>query len=204
MASVTPGRPQLPTPDVPIADANLALRAQQDWYDYLAGLAGAEAAAGGGNIAFPAVQVPSADVNTLDDYEEGSWTPTITFAVPSGLSVAYGDRNGQYVKIGKLVSLSFIVTAIITKGGSTGDLQVTGLPFTHEGAGSQQSGLAISWQGINKAGGYTQVGAAINSGTSLIYFPASGMGTSIDNVDAVDVTGGPFALAGLGHYRTST
>ena len=57
----------------------------------------------GGQIQFPATQSPSADANTLDDYEEGTWTPTITFATPGNLSVAYTTQSGSYTKIGRMV-----------------------------------------------------------------------------------------------------
>ena len=42
---------------------------------------------GGGQIAFPAVAVPSADPNTLDDYEEGTRSPVHTFTTPAHLNV---------------------------------------------------------------------------------------------------------------------
>lgn len=60
-----------------------------------------------GQIAFPATTVPSADANTLDDYEEGTWTPVLTFATPGDLSVAYSTQAGSYTKIGRQVMVSF-------------------------------------------------------------------------------------------------
>lgn len=84
----------------------------------------------GGQIAFPAVAIPSANVNTLDDYEEGTWTPTITFAVPGNINVVYGTRTGTYTKIGNRVSLDFTVGATtFTHTTSSGVLQITGIPF---------------------------------------------------------------------------
>jgi hypothetical protein len=58
----------------------------------------------GGGVQFPAVAVPSADVNCLDDYEEGSWTPSV------GGDATYTARAGKYVKIGRLVWASFTLT----------------------------------------------------------------------------------------------
>lgn len=52
----------------------------------------------GGQIKFPATQAPSSDVNTLDDYEEGTWTPTW-----GGFSAAPSGGVARYVKIGKMV-----------------------------------------------------------------------------------------------------
>lgn len=75
-----------------------------------------------GQIAFPAVQAPSAGVNTLDDYEEGSWTPSI------GGTATYTTQTGSYIKIGKLVTVTcnLVINAIGTGSVNT----ITGLPFT--------------------------------------------------------------------------
>ena len=80
----------------------------------------------GPGIKFPATQVASADANTLDDYEEGTWTPTVEGSSTAG-TVTYSTRTGTYVKIGKVV---FIYVALTWTGGTgTGNLKVTGLPF---------------------------------------------------------------------------
>src|SRR5687767_14546097 len=56
----------------------------------------------GGQIMFPAPQNSSTDPNTLDDYQEGSWTPVIGGA--GGTSgQTYALHLGRYIKIGKRV-----------------------------------------------------------------------------------------------------
>lgn len=74
-----------------------------------------------GQVSFPATQVPSADPNTLDDYEEGSFTPSV------GGSATYTGRVGRYIKIGRLVyfKMYMVINAIGT--GSTNT--ISGLPF---------------------------------------------------------------------------
>ena len=59
--------------------------------------------------------------NYLDDYEEGTWTPTAS----TGLS--YGFQNGRYIKIGTLVLASFDIDldSVSASGNVLG-----GLPFT--------------------------------------------------------------------------
>lgn len=81
-----------------------------------------------GQLAFPATQNPSTNVNTLDDYEEGTWTPTLQFGGGS-TGITYTTQVGRYVKVGKLVycMLYFILS---NKGSSTGAAVVSGLPFT--------------------------------------------------------------------------
>ena len=85
----------------------------------------------GVGIAFPATQVASSNPNTLDDYEEGTWTPTLTFS-GSSTGMTYSYQYGTYVKIGKLVWLNCRV-ALTAKGSSTGSARITGLPFTSLG-----------------------------------------------------------------------
>lgn len=86
-------------------------------------------------LTFPATPVLSADPNTLDDYEEGTFTPTYTSTlIESGdIVVTYSTalQKGFYVKIGKTVFFSiFLAPATVTVVGSTGaTLKVAGLPF---------------------------------------------------------------------------
>lgn len=84
----------------------------------------------GGQIKFPAVAVPSADVNTLDDYEEGTWTPTMTFATPGNQNIAYSQRVGTYTKIGQLAYFKLgLTTSTFTHTTASGVFQITGWPF---------------------------------------------------------------------------
>ena len=87
-------------------------------------------AANGGGIQFPATQVTSADANTLDDYEEGTWTPT-------GNGVTYTSVTGKYTKIGDFVFCSYNLTFPSTASASSAEIQ--GLPFA---IGSQPRGTA--------------------------------------------------------------
>jgi len=88
------------------------------------GVGAATPSASGAGITFPATQSASTNANTLDDYEEGTWTPAL--ATPG--TVVYGNVKGRYVKIGKTVSCWFDcrVTTLGT-GTTTG---IAGLPFT--------------------------------------------------------------------------
>jgi hypothetical protein len=77
-------------------------------------------------ITFPATQVPSADANTLDDYEEGTFTPI--FSGSSGSITSY-TASGYYVKVGRSITVTMSVT-ITTAGTAGGNGLFTGLPFT--------------------------------------------------------------------------
>lgn len=79
-------------------------------------------------IAFPASQVASADANTLDDYEEGTWTPTLTGSTGSIGTYAAGTAQGNYTKIGNVVHAFFRLT-LTSKGSWTANCRIS-LPFT--------------------------------------------------------------------------
>ena len=67
----------------------------------------------------------TAAVNALDDYEEGTWTPTLT--ATSG-SPTYATQDGDYTKIGRLVHCRINLT-ISNTGSLSGNLNIGGLPF---------------------------------------------------------------------------
>jgi len=77
-------------------------------------------------ITFPATQVASADANTLDDYEEGTWTPSLLFG--GGNTGQTGTYVGKYTKVGNLVTAHATIF-LSAKGSSTGAVTVGGLPF---------------------------------------------------------------------------
>jgi hypothetical protein len=78
-------------------------------------------------IKFPATQSASTDANTLDDYEEGTWTPTIQ-GVSSAGTATYSVQLGNYTKVGNIVCVNVYLT--YTSGTGSGQLRVAGLPFT--------------------------------------------------------------------------
>lgn len=80
-----------------------------------------------GQIKFPATQNASSDANTLDDYEEGSWTPTIGGSGGQSGQV-YSVQSGGYIKVGKQVFVRGRVV-LSTLGTVTTSVQIQGLPF---------------------------------------------------------------------------
>ena len=83
----------------------------------------------GSGISFPSSQDTSSDANTLDDYEEGTWTPTIT--LNSGTATTYTSPTGTYTKTGRMVTvLGSIFPTNGTIGSTNGYMRITGLPFT--------------------------------------------------------------------------
>jgi hypothetical protein len=85
----------------------------------------------GGGLKFPATQVASADPNTLDDYEEGTFTPTL------GGTATYSLQSGFYTKVGRLVCIQFAIE--ITSLGTGSTTQISGLPFNASSTNSAGS-----------------------------------------------------------------
>lgn len=89
---------------------------------------GASPTTSGTGITFPAAQSASTDANTLDDYEEGTWTPTIAFGGNS-VGVTYNAATAaRYTKIGRFVLLNGYIL-LTNKGSSTGIATIGNLPF---------------------------------------------------------------------------
>jgi hypothetical protein len=95
-----------------------------------------------GQIVFPATQNASSNANTLDDYEEGTWTPTL-----SATSGSYSFQVGYYTKIGKLVHVAGRVdmTSVTSWSGAP---RVTNLPFTVINNQSRSPAVVSALNGI--------------------------------------------------------
>lgn len=159
--------------------------------------------ASAGQIKFPASQNASSNANTLDDYKEGTWTPTITFDTPTGMSVTYLTQTGIFTKIGRLVVAHFeIITSTFTFGAPvSGYFKVTGLPVAISSSEPVQSGT-VSWQGITKAG-YSQINLAGVLGTDSLNLYISGSGLGLFALTKAEFTSGTnVALYGSISYIT--
>lgn len=88
------------------------------------GVGGATPSGSGSGITFPATQSASSDANTLDDYEEGTWTPTDT----SGAGLSFTGVVAQYVKVGSMLVAQMSITYPSTANGN--QAAIGGLPFT--------------------------------------------------------------------------
>ena len=137
------------------------------------GVGGATPSTSGSGITFPATQSASTDANTLDDYEEGDWTPVLGGST-SQSGQTYSIQQGKYIKIGKQVTLTFRI-ALSAKGTITGTYaQLKGFPFTI-GGGSSTSG-SISYYANMNAGFYwmgmysdsNEVFAYVTANTGLV------------------------------------
>jgi hypothetical protein len=119
-----------------------------------------------GQIKFPASQNASADANTLDDYEEGTWTP-----VPTSTGATFQTTvNGTYTKIGRLVYITCqLDNSNPPTGTLTNEMTITGLPFTSSTTTGYGASLAIGFEVyIDYPAGGLNIQARIPSNTTQI------------------------------------
>jgi hypothetical protein len=147
-----------------------------------------------GQIVFPATQNASSNANTLDDYEEGTWTPTVFFGGASVGTTYAAKTFGRYTKIGRIVSLQCCIR-LTNMGSSTGAVTIRGLPFGgYNGGGTNspaQVGVLVSeaamsnfpagtygliWSDanvycrVNNGAGFTEVSSGNFTNDSEIYY----------------------------------
>jgi hypothetical protein len=149
------------------------------------GVGGATPSASGAGITFPATQSASTDVNTLDDYEEGTFTPAIAFGGAS-VGITYTTQVASYTKIGNKV-FYYIGIQLSSKGSSTGAATITGMPFTAAGTGAFVPSS-------NFLGAMASVTAplmirSITGGTTMdIYQVVSSSFSAVDNTNYTNTT----------------
>jgi len=128
----------------------------------------------------------TAAANTLDDYEEGVWTPALEAA--SGVVTSYSIRNGSYTKIGNIVHARFYID-VSNKGTLSGDLKITGLPFTPNAVGAVVSFNAF---GVYSTVFTSPMGYPTTSGSKINLNIIRASATSTSPLTASDVsTAGP-------------
>ena len=137
-------------------------------------LSGASVSSGTG-VAFPATQSASSDANTLDDYEEGTFTPTVT-ASGSIAGFTYVAQYANYVKIGKTVFINLNIQISSLAGGSSGTLRVSNLPFT---VSTTPTYGAVTISYIEQTGGTAPNGALATSNHIQFYNNSGGSVTAI-------------------------
>jgi len=142
----------------------------------LSGASGSETAVFAGSIKLGG---ETASANALDDYEEGTWTPTFTGSTTSGSSQAYSAQEGRYTKIGRMVHI-VVHLDMSSIGTAAGNIQIS-IPFAAVNNSASQMGLSLAQcNAINLSSGYTQIGAALIENTSYFLVMESG-----DNVGSL-------------------
>ena len=89
-----------------------------------------------GNVVFPGSANPSVDANTLDEYREGDFSPTLVPATIGGTPMVLSTTTGKFIKIGRLVRVSIRMVISSLGVGNSGSLKIGSLPFTINNSGN--------------------------------------------------------------------
>jgi hypothetical protein len=167
-------------------------------------------------IRFPSTPTLSADGNTLDDYEEGTWTPSVNTLG----TVTYNSwRHGFYTKIGNRVHVSFMVGFSTNDGTQDSNaLYITGLPYTAESIGggiwSQGAGAMITeglYASLSNSGQTPTIVGIAYGGTATIGVMESSFNTNLASRTYMSSalrtmtkrTDGNMYFCGQLHYQTT-
>jgi hypothetical protein len=132
----------------------------------------------------------TAAANALDDYEEGSWTPTLVGSTTPGNHTYSANTHGTYTKIGRLVTLNFVIT-LASKGTIAGAIDVSNLPFSLNASGASPPNRypvgACAWGALTTNWVYVYIGS--NGATTTLRLGGTKVaGTSTVDMDAADLS----------------
>jgi hypothetical protein len=149
-----------------------------------------------GNLAFPIGKgidfsavtggTGTATANVLNDYEEGTFTPVLTFGGAS-VGITYSNQTFRYTKIGRVVTVNGYIS-LTSKGSSTGQAVITGLPFTIANSFSAYSAASLWSSAITPAGG-----AGVNAPFGVINTATMNISTLKVDGTYSNLTNGDFA-----------
>lgn len=117
----------------------------------------------------------TAAANALDDYEEGTWTPTLTSNATAPTITSYSNRVGKYTKVGDLLYVTCFIRAILSSAG-TGTPRVSGFPFNTIGGVYQPV--------------YTGLVSLLNNATDSQPYSVSGNYVQFDGGTSYNADGG--------------
>ncbi len=152
----------------------------------------------------------TATSEVLDDYEEGSWTPSIIGSSTAG-TYETDDADGWYRKVGDVVYFSFRVDLSDTvTGGGSGSALVSGLPYTvvsnspgpYRNNGSQQIVAYMYRVPVSRDYAKALPRHGLNTMLILSYDNSSGgaVNQTIEDISIVTTTGTDRVIGGGGFY----
>jgi hypothetical protein len=124
-------------------------------------------------IRFPSTAIKSTNVNTLDVYEEGTFTPILQLGGAT-TGITYVSQEGYYTRVGNVVSfqLRFVLSS---KGSATGNASIIGLPYNIRGNALSEFAFAAMGSGLSSSLGSGVIIRGQAQTTILqVYYPTSG------------------------------
>ena len=150
-------------------------------------------------IHFPATQnTGGSDANTLDDYEEGTFTLSIESHTEhgTGYSQTYSANTGSYVKVGSLVTCGgyFDVSSTGTLT-SSHNTRITGFPFTAVSQGYTRFTVNIGDPSAMAKGADCAVNGYLPGGAVYAYLNISDATTGVSPLTIAEFSNGAFGYS---------
>jgi hypothetical protein len=105
-------------------------------------LSGGDTTANGTGITFPATQSASSNANTLDDYEEGTFNPTVTVGTSGSITLKTALDTLAYTKIGRIITITGMI-GVASVSSPIGGVGISGLPFPIGTLAEDSEGIGI-------------------------------------------------------------
>ena len=130
----------------------------------------------------------AATSTTLDHYEEGTWTPTLTPGAGSFTTLTYTVQRGRYIRTGNHVWCAFEITVnAFTIGTGASYVKLSGLPFNRGAAEDQYgSGSVTEYSGWTTAAPLTL--PRLNAGDCILRYQSTA--TDVANLPPANITAG--------------
>jgi hypothetical protein len=159
-------------------------------------LSGGNTSATGTGISFPATQSASSDANTLDDYEEGTFTPTFTNLGGSAI------KSGAYVKVGRMVYVNIFFQNMACTGSN--GVTIGGLPFARSTSATSDGDSLNAYElyNVTNPSGNLQWLWSVGNGTSVNPFAYNGSTGSSFNTSNFSSSSATLGISGW--YQTAT
>jgi hypothetical protein len=143
-------------------------------------------------IKFPGTAVASSDANTLDDYEEGTWSAVVSDGT-NNATMGAGGNIGTYTKIGNMVNIRGYFE-ISSKGSISGGLRITGLPFKVAALSRNHAGTSFPYaEGLNITAGRS-IGAYVEVNQSFCYLTYWDLTTGTSLLQASEINNMAFII----------
>jgi hypothetical protein len=125
----------------------------------------------------------TAAANALDDYEEGTWTPSLL--ADSG-SATYTTQDGSYVKIGRQVTCTFHIRVNVSS--SLVSENIEGLPFTSAASGTNYAGVSFSAYNVGAFNGFCNILGLVPQNSTLVVLRTTTSATQAPGAGAINIT----------------
>jgi hypothetical protein len=156
---------------------------------------------GAAGLVFPAADTPVADVHTLDDYEEGTFLPTLVIATPGTSTFTPSVQVAAYQKIGNRCYFQFVYVGVFALGtGAAGNVTIGGFPFPSNTLANSRATFTLEASGWTKAGVQLVGAVTPNTSPAVATIRCSGSGVAFSTLAVGDLTPGTINVAGSGSY----